>query len=243
MESDKEWRYWGETDPLYAVYSRSDKKKGLPGAWSDDDFRRSGEAYFADVARQWRQYGMGRLRCIEVGCGAGRITGQLLHHFEAVTALDVSERQIETAARLLGPLASRVSFHVVDRPVIPAPDGGCDGFFSCEVFQHFSDPTVVGRYLLAAYPKLSAGGTICFQLPVKGMQRLASPLFRLRARSTGIQRALGRRLIMEYRYYSAPDVFADMKTAGFTDCEMRIFETHEHDGRHVYFFGRKGRGS
>ena len=239
MKSNKEWRFWGEADPLFAVNSRADKRAGLPRAWTADEFLATGEAYFADVAAQWRQYGMGSHRCIEVGCGAGRITGPLLVSFESVVALDVSPAQIESARRLLGERAPRASFFVVDEPAIPVEDKSCDGFFSSEVFQHFSDPAGVGQYLAAAFPKLVPGATACFQIPVSGLQRLTRAIDRLRVRSTGLQRALGRRAIMDFRFYEADAVFGAMEAAGFADCEMRVFEISRHAGRPIYFFGRK----
>ncbi|MDQ3242736.1 MAG: class I SAM-dependent methyltransferase [Gemmatimonadota bacterium] len=239
VKSNREWRFWGETDPLFAVNSRADKRAGLPGAWTADEFLATGETYFADVAAQWRQYGMGEHRCIEVGCGAGRITGPLLARFASVVAIDVSHAQIESAKRLLGERAKRVSFFVVDEPVIPVDDDSCDGFFSSEVFQHFSNAAGIRQYLSAAVAKLMPGATACFQLPISGLQRLTRPIDRLRVRLIPVQRMLGRKAIMDFRFYEAPAVFLMMEAAGFRDCEMRVFEVDGHGGRPIFFFGRK----
>jgi hypothetical protein len=102
MRSDKEWTYWGKTDPLWGVCSVPGKRKTDAHPWTAEEFLESGAIAFGEVLPMWRSYGMGREHCIEIGCSSGRITNQLLSVFERVTALDVSAERIENAKRLLG---------------------------------------------------------------------------------------------------------------------------------------------
>src|SRR5712691_9314271 len=99
---------------------------------------------------------MGSERCVEIGCGTGRITRQLASCFRHVTALDVSPGQLETARRLLENVVHNVEFTLVSTPHLPVDDGMCDGVFSCEVFQH-PDPAVplLRDYISEAYRVLA----------------------------------------------------------------------------------------
>jgi SAM-dependent methyltransferase len=243
MKSNAEWQHWGRVDPLWAVNSRPGKQAGSAEAWTDEEFLASGRLYFEDVARQWQQYGMGTRRCIEIGCGAGRITHQLAERFDEVVAIDVSPHQIEKARRLLGAAAAKVTFHLVREPAVPVAPDSCDGMFCTEVFQHLSSYHMVARYLEAVFAALAPGATICFQLPVIGVHRRSPWRSAFKTSTVSIARALGRRRIMEYRAYPVPTVFATLEQAGFAECEMRVFEAHAHPDRHAYFFARKPAGA
>src|SRR5438045_5783200 len=116
MRSDEEWKYWGRADPLYAVASWRGKEAGAPGAWTDEEFLKLGESDMADVLAQWRHYGLSPARCVEIGCGSGRMTGPLAGVFDQVVALDLSPEQIERARSMLRSRSSRVTFHAVTAP-------------------------------------------------------------------------------------------------------------------------------
>lgn len=241
LPSNREWIFWGQHDPLYAVATRPGKQAGGQAPWTPAEFFETGRRYFADVGRQWRQYGAGTDHCVEIGCGSGRITRQLASHFRRVTAIDVSPAQLESARRLLGPEVDNVAFALVSEPVFPLAEGGCDGVFCCEVFQHLDPASALGVYLREAHRVLGPGGTVCFQVPVRGVQPpspLSSPV---RNAVLRLLRRLGRRRMMIYRQYRAPLVFGLLTEAGFTEVEMRVFRAAEQDGFHAYFFGRKPR--
>lgn len=239
LRTNREWQFWGEHDPFYAVMTRPGKHVGGPAPWREEELLEVGRLYFADVYRQWQQFGVGSEHCVEIGCGSGRITRQLVAHFRKVTALDVSPAQLETARRLLGADADRVALTLVSAPAIPLPDASCDGVFSCEVFQHFDSDEPVAAYLREAYRVLGPGGTACLQLPVRGIHPasfLSSPIRNALLR---LARRLGRRRMMIYRQYKAGVVLGLFEQAGFQNSELRVFRAAEQDGHHAYFLGRK----
>jgi len=238
-QSNREWIFWGRHDPLFAVSTRSGKQAGGNAPWSVEEFLASGKRYFADVLRQWQQYGSGCAHCVEIGCGAGRITHQLVSHFQRVTAVDVSPAQLESARKLLGPEVARVSFALVTSPLLPVPAGSCDGVFSCEVFQHLDNDEIIAVYLREAYRVLIPGGSLCFQVPVRGVQRWSVLSASLRNGLLRLLRRLGRRRMMLYRRFSAELIFRMLAEAGFGDLELRVFWTGEQNGFHSYFFGRR----
>ena len=237
--SNREWIFWGRKDPLYAVAVFEGRQIGGAASWSSTEFLEFGRVYFQDVYQQWAQYGVGSQHCVEIGCGSGRITCQLSRHFQRVTAIDVAEGQIETAAALLRPHASNVEFKLVSQTAIPIADGSCDAVFSCEVFQHFDDHRPISEYCGEAYRALRSGGTMCFQLPVQGLQPLTFTSSALRNRILRLLRRLGRRRMMIYRLYEADLILDVLRQRGFQDLEVRFFQAKPQDGFHAYFFARK----
>ena len=238
-KSNREWIEWGETDPLWGVLSVPGRRAGEARAWTPDEFLAHGEEYFAPVRRQWEHYGMGSAHCLEIGAGSGRLTKQLLSRFARVTAIDVSQAQLDNAARLLGEDARRVSFAVVSEPLFPVPDDSADGLFTAEVFQHLSDFATIDAYLRDGFRALTAGATVCFQMPLTGMHPISELRFHARAVRTSLERLVGRTRVMEYRLHSPKRVLATMTDIGYTDCELRVFAVGAHEGQHAYFFGRK----
>lgn len=240
LPSNKEWIFWGRTDPLFGVASKSGREFDGPNPWTNDEFLEMGRKYFSEVWRQWEQYGTpGSKHCVEIGCGAGRITNQLVQVFDHVTALDVSPDQLAHASELLGEMRDRVTLTCVINPSIPLSDESCDAVFSCEVFQHFDTNNPLSEYMYEAFRVLCPGGTVCFQVPVHGITPatfLSSTIRWIILRSL---RMLGRRRMMIYRRYRAMSVLKLLRVIGFRDLEVRMFHAEEQPGYHAYFYARK----
>src|SRR5258708_2555315 len=98
LKSNTEWKQWGKDDPLWGVASWDGKQKGGASPWTDEEFYALGESDWQDFLRHWRQYGIDTRSCLEIGCGAGRITRQLAKSFDRVYGVDVSEDMIRRAA-------------------------------------------------------------------------------------------------------------------------------------------------
>jgi ubiquinone/menaquinone biosynthesis C-methylase UbiE len=237
--SNREWIYWGRNDPLYAVATLPDRQIGGTAQWDLKDFMEFGRIYFAEVIRQWKQYGVGHRRCVEIGCGSGRMTRWLAEQFDHVVALDVSEAQLQTAAKVLGDHGKNVTLTLVAEPAIPLPDASCDAVFTCEVLQHLDSIRPIVAYMREAFRILEVGGSICFQLPVVGLQSVTITSSEWRNRLLGLLRVLGRRRMMIYRRYSAPQIISLLRDAGFQEIEMRFFQAKPQQGSHAYFFARK----
>jgi len=245
MNSDGEWRHWGAEDPLYAVAAWKGKGKSSSSPWTSQEFLELGNSDMDDVLHHWRHYGIESGRCIEVGCGSGRMTGGLLKGFSSVMALDVSQDQISKAMSHHGDKLDRIEFRVVATPEIPAPDNSCTGMFSCHVFQHFSEFNGIVSYLRDAFRKLTSGGTVCFHIPVKGAHLKACQsdlLLGLRNLYAKTGRLLGRYKVWEYHRYPAERILAMLGEIGYRDIEMRIFPMRSNGDFHSYFFARKRSG-
>src|SRR5437764_14507215 len=82
MRSDREWRQWGRRDPLWGVLSTPGRQASGGRPWTDEEVMAQGRAAFPAYLDQWRQYGLSTDSCLEIGCGVGRMTAQLLEVFE-----------------------------------------------------------------------------------------------------------------------------------------------------------------
>lgn len=227
---------------MYAVATIPGREHDSKTPWTADDFLAMGESDFREIALHWSHYGMGGNRCVEVGCGSGRMTKQLLTRFQTVLALDVSPDQVATAKRLLGADANRVTFAVVDEPAVPAAPGELDGLFTTHVFQHLASFEAVQQYLQLAFTALRSESSICFHIPVRGAHRgVEHPnwWYWLRSARVRVRRVLGFKRIMEYRRYDPTRIFATLEAIGYTDCELRIFTLTSTNDPHSFFFARR----
>jgi ubiquinone/menaquinone biosynthesis C-methylase UbiE len=195
-----------------------------------------------DVLRHWSHYGIKPGRCIEVGCGAGRMTGGLLNAFSSVLALDVSSDQIAVAKSHHATLLDKIEFQVITTSKVPAEAESCSGMFSCHVFQHFSDFSGIVAYLRETYRVLCQGGTICFHLPQTGantVRELPSLLLGLRNAFAKLKRVVGNGRAWEYHRYRPGIIFGILKEIGFNDIEVRVFPMLSNGDFHTYYFARK----
>src|SRR5688572_20780449 len=107
-DSNVEWSAWARKDPLYAVATAPERSRDGADPWTDEDFYALGKADWEDFRSRWEQYGLARDSCVEIGCGAGRITGPMAPHFGVVHAFDISEDMLNYARRNVA--ASNVQF-------------------------------------------------------------------------------------------------------------------------------------
>ncbi len=164
MKSNIEWKIWGERGPLYAVATWQGKERGSPNEWTDQEFYDLGRSDWEDFLRHRQHYGLNPGKCVEIGCGAGRITGQLGRCFGDVTGLDVSPHQL-AYARIRVP-ESNVTFSPSDGTRLPVADATCDAVFSVQVFQHFEAHADALAVFRDTFRALKPGGTVMVHLPL-----------------------------------------------------------------------------
>ena len=250
MKSNIEWKKWGERDPLYAVSTWPGKDQCGPDPWTDADFYELGRSDWSDFHNHWRHYGVAAEHCIEIGCGAGRITKQLANSFAEVTAADVSEHQIDYAKSRLAAL--NVRFILTDGVRLPLSDGACSAAFSAHVFQHFDsfdEALVVFREL---HRVLRVGGTLMihlpvYQLPDMPVSSLFKPVIALVKRLGDIRAAIHRRALTKGKWkfvmrrlrYEREALRHSLAEIGFSEIEFRCFAVHSNSDYHEFVFARK----
>jgi SAM-dependent methyltransferase len=233
--SNIEWLSWGARDPLYGVASLSGRNKRGANPWTDEEFYAHGARSWDEYRRQWETYGISRRSCVEIGCGAGRITKQLAGYFQEVHAVDVSGHMIEYARQHIG--SPNVSFHVTDGFVLPLPDSSATAAFSCDVFQHFARVTFAEDYLTELYRVLDAGASLMIHLPVytwpPALRRTFAGLYRLRSAVESLE-ANSRRLLLKLGLghpfmfgvqYDSARLYDFLWNLGYRDIEIRFFQS------------------
>jgi len=232
-----EWRQIARNDDvLYSITSWPDKR----GRWTDADFYASGEADWKDFRSQWQHFApdLGGT-CVEIGCGAGRLTKPLSGFFERVVALDVSEEMIARAAAVAGPNTDLVR---VDRPVIPLADGEADAVFTCHVLQHLETHADFHTYLAEAHRSLRPGGTLMAHITLNSRRRsLPGRVVReLRLRWSRRRLRRGRaHTAVRMRVYQQEQIFHLLSTElGFEEVELRAFPARSNGYLHHFFLAR-----
>jgi cyclopropane fatty-acyl-phospholipid synthase-like methyltransferase len=148
--------------------------------WSDEEFFRSGETTMQedilnDLANICQGKDPKRMRVLEIGCGAGRVTRALAAFFGEVCAVDISREMVRQARRAVagfphahvfannGKDLSAVMHHwwnrfgIGERPEF-------DFAFSTMVFQHISSRDIIEHYVRDVNRRLRPGGLFKFQV-------------------------------------------------------------------------------
>jgi ubiquinone/menaquinone biosynthesis C-methylase UbiE len=231
-----EWRRIARNENvLYSIAGDPAKRES---GWSEDEFYESGRSDWADFERRWRQYAPGLAgTCVEIGCGAGRITRALAGSFDRVVALDVADEMIAMASAAA---PANAEFVRVDGPEIPLADATADAVFSCHVLQHLETDAAVRAYLREARRVLRPGSSAMLHLTVSSAPR--SRLWRAREElRLRLSRARLRRgeqhTAVRMRVYRPEDVVTMLAEAGFGEVEQRSFAVRSNGYRHDFFFG------
>jgi ubiquinone/menaquinone biosynthesis C-methylase UbiE len=231
--SDIEWQTYGELD-----YGASHDLSAGFGEWSV-------------LKGHLQQMGPGRAdTCLELGCGAGRLTNALARDFALVHALDVSCHRLATASGI--PNSKNVEFHLLEGPIIPLANETCDLCVSTHVLQHVSDMRVVENYLREIRRVLRPGAFAIIHVPVIGAHGMTGSFFEVAMRrvkeitkeavlaiTRQFMRVGFRRLpwkIDQYHVFSFVQLDGVLRQCGFSSVELRILPW---DGGHSYVFARK----
>lgn len=237
MPSDVEWIRWGKQDPLWSVATWKDKHKGAAGGWTDEEFFANGADHWERCEKAWRRYGVNfDTACLEVGCGAGRMTRVLAAAFRAVEAVDVSEDMIAYAKKHV--TAGNVQFYRAEGRVIPLPAASVGAVFSTYVFQHFDQMTDGLAYFDALYDVLQPAGSLMVQLPIYHWPedfggRLDQPTRAVLSATFGGRVAITQLLarykrwrdkgLMRGTHYDAQALHSRLQQRGYTDIEIMLY--------------------
>jgi ubiquinone/menaquinone biosynthesis C-methylase UbiE len=230
----REWRTLADDDPLYAIAAWPGKEHG---GWTREEFYAAGLQEWADFESHWTRYASLNGTCLEIGCGAGRITNGLTRRFDRVIGIDVSDRMLALAREQV----PNADYTLVDSTQIPLGEGAVDAVFTCHVLQHLETADDVTDYLREAHRVLRPGGTIMAHLMLAGAprsraRRLLSELRLRRARAMNANRGAYARV----NRYRPDQVRAMLELVGFTQVEMCEFRLlGGASSPHSFWFGRK----
>ena len=146
--------------------------------WTDAEFFQSGERtvseeILTDMINICQGKDPKRMRVLEIGCGAGRVTRALAQVFGEVYGVDISGEMVRQAKAALADLSH---VHILQNNGIDLAVLGemrFDFAFSSIVFQHIPSRAVIESYVQAVHRRLRAGRLFKFQL--QGAQELDIP--------------------------------------------------------------------
>ncbi len=247
MKSNVEWEEWGERDPLFGVASWTGREKGGPHAWSEDDFYAVGALDWGDYEAHWSNYGLSNRCCVEIGCGAGRLTEHLIESFDEVIGVDVSPGMIAQAEKRLG---ARARLLLTDGLELPIASSSASAAISTFVFQHFESVVDADAYWKELARVLEPDGTLMIQLPIHAwphnrrlydltyaVQRAAGD-FRARVRRRLLARGLSKPF-MRGLSYEQGRLLRTVGEMGFADLELRSFHVRSNGELHTFLFARR----
>ena len=197
LKSNTEWQQWGREDPLWGVATWANKHKDGSSPWTEEEFYAVGQSDFQDFLHQWQHYGLNSASCLEIGCGAGRLTKQLAATFQKVYAVDVSADMIARARNAVG---SNVQFSLIDGLHLPHSDNSVTAVFSALVLQHLDNAELGFTYFREFFRVLEPGGTLMIQIPLYrqpynalSMRRIMDRFYHLFRQVGGIRADMKRR--------------------------------------------------
>jgi ubiquinone/menaquinone biosynthesis C-methylase UbiE len=229
-----EWQALARIDPFYAVASWPGKR----GSWTREEFYELGRSDWADAVKHWLQYEP-QLRgtCVEIGCGAGRMTAPLAGHFDRVVGVDVSEDMVALAREA----APGAEFVIVSGTELPLANSSADAVFTTHVLQHLDGIETVRDYLREMYRILRPGGTAMIHVALGARRsRFRSVLDSTKLRMTRTALARG---IDWFHYhgerYTSEEIRALLSAIGFRDIELRDFAMRSNGDPHPFWLVRR----
>lgn len=183
----KNWDVFGKTDPLWAILTCPDKKKGK---WDEAEFLKTGietvRLVMEDVISLDVKFA--RSSALDFGCGAGRLTQALAEYFENCSGVDIAPSMIEIAKKY-NRHGDRCRYYLNETDDLRIfKDNSFDFILSFIVLQHMR-PEYSKNYIKEFVRILAPGGLAVFQVPSelkddkkdetkKGLKNLAGHLMK-----------------------------------------------------------------
>jgi len=138
-------------------------------AWTDEEFFASGERTVAeeiltDMGNICQGKAPGKMRVLEIGCGAGRVTRALAKLFGEVHAVDVSGEMVRLASEALLDFPHASVYQNNGKDLTIVPNLQFDFAFSSIVFQHIPSREIIENYVGEVQRLLRPGGLFKFQV-------------------------------------------------------------------------------
>jgi SAM-dependent methyltransferase len=156
------WNCFGVQDPLWAIMAHPERKDN---GWNISEFFRTGEQWIAELLAEIQTLGLRPAgRCLDFGCGIGRLTQALCLYFDSCDGVDIAPSMIELAQKY-NRHGTRCHYHLNDASELRIfPDSTFDLVICIIVLQHI-EPLYSKRYIREFLRVLKPGGVAAFQVP------------------------------------------------------------------------------
>jgi SAM-dependent methyltransferase len=162
-ETRRNWEQFGREDPLWAILTSPDRKHNR---WDVEEFFRTGEAEIARLFERLSALGLpvGRSRCLDFGCGVGRVSQALCSYFDRCDGVDIAQSMIDRA-RSFNRFGDRCRYHVSTSDDLGLFSDACfDLVYTNAVLQHM-EPGYALKYVAEFVRLLARGGVAVFEAP------------------------------------------------------------------------------
>ncbi len=162
-----QWQHLGATEPHWSVLTSE--------GYYQKNFEQNRASFYSSGHQELKHFDAtlarcgvakaGLRRCVELGCGVGRVTAALATRFDSVTGLDISPAHLQVAEQYLREQGCG-NVSLMHLPALEAIRriGPFDVLYTCLVLQH-NPPPVMAFLLDALLEQLNPGGVAFFQLP------------------------------------------------------------------------------
>jgi ubiquinone/menaquinone biosynthesis C-methylase UbiE len=192
------------------------------------------KALETNIQKYWERYGVDYTSCLEIGCGAGRITMHLADLFKTVHAIDISPGMLSYAKNNIK--KDNVNFHLTDGITTPLPEKSVSAVFSIHVFQHFDSHEIQRKNFIEAYRVLQEEGTLFIHLPIyrfpashfifRGTYKLWEMIHKIYAFLIRSLLSIGLwKPYMRMIYIQIDDLFKMLSDIGYKDIEVLLIPT------------------
>jgi hypothetical protein len=162
-ELQQTWDRFGKTDAMWAIIVDPERSGNR---WNAKEFFDSGnidaQELLDDLAQASAEVARGR--CLDFGCGVGRVTQALCEHFQECDGVDIAPSMI-SGANEYNRHGSRCRYLLNETDDLSVfGDRSFDCVYSLLVLQHM-DPDYSKRYIGEFIRVLKPGGVAYFQIP------------------------------------------------------------------------------
>jgi len=109
-DTDTDWKRVAEQDPFWGVLSGEEYRKDSMNTATFERFMASGEQYveslFALIGRHLRS-GFSPVRCLDVGCGVGRLLIPLAKRVREAVGVDIAPAMLELCLKPAADMAKK----------------------------------------------------------------------------------------------------------------------------------------
>jgi ubiquinone/menaquinone biosynthesis C-methylase UbiE len=157
------WDELGRDDPLWAVLSTPQTRGNR---WQPEEFFATGRLEIEQLMVRLKALGIDvhPQRCLDFGCGVGRLSRALSEHFERVDGVDIAASMVERARQFNGHIEGCVFTVNSERDLRLFGDETFDLIYTRLVLMHMK-PRFSRAYITEFIRVLKPGGVAVFHLP------------------------------------------------------------------------------
>jgi 2-polyprenyl-3-methyl-5-hydroxy-6-metoxy-1,4-benzoquinol methylase len=168
---EAEWSEYGKKNTYWSVLVNEHFLDGNLNSENLSDFYNSGKDtmdFIETTLRRCSEWDvMCKEKCMEYGCGVGRVTIPLANAFDSVLGLDISPGHLAIAENYMKKNEiTNINFQKIGNLKELEYLGKFDFIFNVIVLQH-NPPPIMAQILRFFFTHLRSGGIVMFQIPVQ----------------------------------------------------------------------------